>query len=30
VNGLLKQRRVAAQKVLRAHVLRKADAEGPQ
>ena len=29
LNGLIKQRRVAAQKVLRAHVLLKADADGP-
>ena len=29
LNGLIKQRRVAVQKVLRAHVLLKADADGP-
>ena len=29
LNGLIKQRRAAAQKVLRAHVLLKADADGP-
>jgi hypothetical protein len=29
LNDLIKQRRVAAQKVLRAHVLLKADADGP-
>ena len=29
LNGLVKKRRVAAQKVLRAHVLLKADADGP-
>jgi hypothetical protein len=29
LNGLIKQRRVAAQKVLRAHVRLKADADGP-
>jgi Homeodomain-like domain len=29
LHGLIKQRRVAAQKVLRAHVRLKADAEGP-
>ena len=29
LNSLIKQRRVAAQKVLRAHVLLKADADGP-
>ena len=30
LNGLIKQRRAAAQKVLRAHVLLKADADGPR
>lgn len=30
LNGLIKQRRVSAQRVLRAHVLLKADVEGPQ
>lgn len=30
LHGLIKQRRVAAQKVLRAHMLLKADADGPQ
>ena len=29
LNDLIKQRRVAAQKVLRAHVLLKVDADGP-